>query len=59
VEIPINTFDGQVIAMIHRLNDNDDKLVVTYGENISDDEMRAMTRFQEQWFESEIGRQPI
>jgi len=59
VEVPINTFDGRVIAMIHRLNDNDDKLIVTDGKNFSNDEIRAMTRFQEQWFDSEIVRRPI
>jgi len=57
VEEPIETFLGKAIAMIHRLNDNDDKLIVTDGEEFDDDEIRDKTNFQEQWFESEIFRE--
>jgi len=58
VEKPIETFDGPVIAIIQRLNDNEDKLVVTDGKQFSDDEIHEMTYFQEQWFKSKIIREP-
>lgn len=54
---PLDTFEGIVIAIIHRINDNDDKLVVVKdGKNYSDDQIRALVEFQEQWFESIIIR---
>ena len=54
---PLDTFDGIVIAIIHRTNDNDDKLVVMKeGRNYTDEQIRALTEFQEQWFESVIVR---
>lgn len=54
---PLEEFEGEVIAIIHRTNDNDDKLVVAKsGTQISDEEIRAQTHFQEQWFESIIIR---
>ena len=37
------------MAIIHRTNDNDDKLVVMEkGKNYTDDQIRALTEFQEQ-----------
>ena len=57
VHEPIDTFEGEVIAIIHRVNDNDDKLVVMEkGRNYTDDQIRALTEFQERWFESIIIR---
>ena len=57
VNEPLAEFEGQVVAIIHRTNDNDDKLVVVpQGQNISDEEIRKQTHFQEQWFESIILR---
>ena len=54
---PLDEFTGVVIAIIHRTNDNDDKLVVTKdGKNYTDDQIRALTEFQEQYFESVIYR---
>ena len=54
---PVETFTGKVIAIIHRLNDNDDKLVVTSeGKNYTDEQIRALTEFQEAYFKSEIYR---
>ena len=54
---PIETFKGKCIAIIHRLNDNDDKLIIV-PENkfFSNNEIRVLTDFQEQYFESEILR---
>jgi len=57
VHKPLDTFEGEVIAIIHRTNDNDDKLVVMErGRNYTDEQIRALTEFQEQWFESVIYR---
>lgn len=54
---PLESFTGVVIAIIHRTNDNDDKLVVVSpGKNYTDDQIRALTEFQEQYFESIIIR---
>ena len=54
---PLDTFDGQVIAIIHRLNDDDDKLVVMKkGRNYTDKQILALTEFQERWFNVEIIR---
>lgn len=52
---PIEEYEGKVIAIIHRTNDNDDKLVVSNKE-YTDDQIRALTEFQESYFESEIWR---
>ena len=54
---PLESFTGVVIAIIHRTNDNDDKLVVVSpGKNYTDDQIRALTEFQEQYFKSIIIR---
>lgn len=54
---PLDEFVGRVIAIIHRTNDNDDKLVVVKdGKNYTDDQIRALTEFQERFFQSEIIR---
>ena len=55
--LPIEEFEGHVIAIIHRTNDDDDKLVVApKSVDYSDDAIRAMTEFQERFFESIIIR---
>ncbi len=57
VEGPAEECSGQCIALIHRLKDNDDKLVVVpEGTTMTDEEIRQITHFQEQYFESEIIR---
>ena len=54
---PVDTGKGKVIAVIHRTNDDDDKLIVSKdGKNYSDDAIRALTEFQERFFESIIIR---
>ena len=54
---PLKVFTGVVRAVIHRTNDDDDKLIVTAPEkNYTDDQIRALTEFQERFFESEIYR---
>ena len=54
---PIETFKGKCIAIIHRLNDNDDKLIIApENKSFSNNEIRVLTEFQEQYFKSEILR---
>jgi inorganic pyrophosphatase len=52
---PVKEYHGRVIAIIHRTNDNDDKLVVVPdGVNYTDDQIMALTEFQERFFKSVI-----
>ena len=54
---PLETFEGKVIAIIHRTNDNDDKLVVCpENKDYSDDKIEALTEFQEWFFDHIIIR---
>ncbi len=54
----VNEFEGKCIAIIHRLNDNDDKLIVVPdNRNFSDNEIEALTEFQERFFKHEIIRE--
>jgi len=55
VDKPIEKFEGRVIAIIHRLNNKDDKLVVApEGKDFSKDEIKNLINFQEKYFKSEI-----
>lgn len=57
INIPLEKFTGQVVAIIHRLDDDDDKLIVIpENENITDDEIEKAVDFQEKWFKHEIIR---
>ena len=54
---PLETFEGRVVAVIHRTNDDDDKLVVMAdGRNYTDDQIEALLEFQERFFEHIILR---
>lgn len=55
VNEPIKEFSGKIIAIIHRLNDNEDKWVVA-PENMdfSKEEIINQVHFQEQFFEIDI-----
>ena len=54
---PVEEFTGKCIAIIHRTDDDDDKLVVVpEGEYYSNDAIDALTEFQEQYFKHEIIR---
>lgn len=54
---PIDKFKGFCIAIIHRLDDDDDKLIIVEkGNQFSDDQIIAATAFQEQFFVSRILR---
>jgi inorganic pyrophosphatase len=54
---PVTSFRGRCIAVIHRLNDQDDKLVVAPdGSHYSDEQILALTEFQERFFQVEVLR---
>ncbi|MBO5530505.1 MAG: inorganic diphosphatase [Bacilli bacterium] len=54
---PVSEYTGKCIAIIHRTNDNDDKLIVVPdGKNYTDDQIDALTEFQEAYFEHIIIR---
>ncbi len=54
---PLEEFNGKCIAIIHRTNDNDDKLIIVpEGKEYSDDAVDALVEFQEQYFEHVIIR---
>lgn len=49
---PVETFEGRCIAIVHRTNDNDDKLIIVPdGKDYSDAEIEALIEFQEKFFE--------
>ena len=51
----VKEFTGRVIAIVHRLDDIEDKLVVAPEKLIlTEKEIREQVRFQEQYFQSEI-----
>ena len=55
VTVPISSFIGEVIAIIMRIDDIEDKLIVApAGERISREEIADAVRFQEQYFDTEI-----
>lgn len=57
IDKAIDNFKGKCIAVIHRINDDDDKLIVVpEGNSYTDEEIKNLTNFQEQYFESEIIR---
>jgi inorganic pyrophosphatase len=57
VNEPRERFEGDCIAVIHRLDDVEDKLVIVPpGENVDDGRIRRETDFQEWFFQSVILR---
>lgn len=55
VKEPLQRASGICIAIAHRKNNDDDKLIVVpNGSQMSDEEIMAAIRFQEQWFDTEI-----
>jgi inorganic pyrophosphatase len=53
---PLLAYEGICTAVLHRTNDNDDKLIIIPEGSQAPDEstIRSVTHFQEQWFKSEI-----
>ncbi len=57
VDCALEIFEGYCIAIIHRLDDDDDKLIVVpEGIEFSDKEIMDKVNFIEQYFKSEIMR---
>lgn len=55
IDRPLDCFTGTVAAVIHRLDDWEDKwVVVPEGMSITREKIAAATHFQEQYFTSEI-----
>lgn len=51
VDTPLSTFSGICIAIIHRTNDNEDKLVIApSGKAFLKEEIERQVEFQEKWF---------
>jgi len=60
IDKPIDKIMGVCIAIIHRTNDNDDKLVVTpNSEDFSDKEIEKLVEFQEKYFKHLILRKSL
>lgn len=58
VDKPVDKFIGKCVAVIHRLNNDDDKLVIVpenYKE-VTNKEILRMVNFQEKWFDSSVIR---
>lgn len=54
---PVKTFKGKCIAIIHRVDDDDDKLIIVpKNKEYSDDAINALVEFQERYFEHIIVR---
>ena len=55
IDTPIAEFTGKVIAVIHRLDDVEDKWVVApEGVSFTKEEIARQVAFQEQYFRTEI-----
>jgi len=55
VDTPVKKFIGICIAVIHRLDDDDDKLIVVpNGVSFSKEKILELVNFQEQHFKSEV-----
>ena len=51
VNEPLKEFTGQCIGVIHRTDDDDDKLIIVpEGMDFSNNEIENATSFQEKWF---------
>lgn len=54
---PVKAFKGKCIAIIHRVDDDDDKLIiVSKNKEYSDDAINAFVEFQKRYFEHIIVR---
>ena len=57
---PLKEFDGKCIALIHRVNDNDDKLIIVpENREMDNKEIEALIEFQERFFKHQLIRKEI
>ena len=55
VDVPVTSFTGRIIAVIHRYDDVEEKWVVApEGSSFTKEEISHLVHFQEQYFNSEI-----
>ena len=55
VDYPVEEFTGKIIAIIHRINDVEDKwIVVPEDKLLTAEQIEEQIRFQEQYFEHKI-----
>ncbi|MGM0921335.1 MAG: inorganic diphosphatase [Bacillota bacterium] len=50
---PLESYEGQVIAIVKRNNDVENKLIVS-NKHYSPEQIKALIEFQERYFETEI-----
>ena len=54
---PVEEYTGKCIAIVHRTNDDDDKLIIVPNDKeYTDEQINALVEFQERFFEHEILR---
>lgn len=51
---PLQDIEGTCIGYVHRLDDNEDKLIATDGAIPTEEEIEAILAFQEQYYKHEI-----
>lgn len=55
IDYPIDFFEGEIIAVVERFNDNEDKWIVAEeGTHYTVDEIENSVYFQEKYFEHKI-----
>lgn len=60
IDSPVKEFTGMCIAVIHRIEDDDDKLIIVpEGMSFTDEEIEQKTAFLEKWFTHIIKRSGI
>lgn len=56
VSVPVNCFQGKVIAVYHRFDDNEDKWIVADNNDFTEDEILSAINFQEKYFKGRLYR---
>jgi len=57
IDYPLSVFEGKCIAVVHRTNDDDDKLIIAPADTVlTDSEIEKQIAFQEKWFCHELIR---
>jgi len=57
IKKPVKKAKGKCIAIIHRLNDDDDRITIVPDDlDLSDEEIAKVVHFQEQWAKYKIIR---
>lgn len=52
---PVESYTGECVAVLHRLDDDDDKLIICPpGKAYTAAQIRALTEFQERFFTSDL-----